>query len=116
RPRRTELIPHEVAAAADRRRRGVRADRRVHPRECPHAGDRGSLGGMRIRRLFWLGAAILFAVAALVAIAAVLGGSFGTTQEHILEMCGIAFVCGAATLAGLGCIERGVIPAVGWVT
>ena len=71
---------------------------------------------MSIRRLFWLGAAVLFSVAALVAIAAVLGGSFGTTQEHILETCGIAFVCGAATLAGLACIDRGVIIPVGWVT
>jgi hypothetical protein len=71
---------------------------------------------MSIRRLFWLGAAVLFSVAAVVAIAAVLGGSFGTTQEHILETCGIAFVCGAATLAGLACIDRGVITTVGWVT
>ena len=71
---------------------------------------------MSIRRLFWLGAAVLFSIAALVAIVAVLGGSFGTTQEHILEMCGIAFVCGAATLAGLGCIDRGVISTVGWLT
>ena len=77
---------------------------------------RGGLGGVSIRRLFWLGAAVLFSVAALVAIAAVLGGSFGTTQENILEMCGIAFVCGAATLAGLACIDRGVIPTVGWLT
>jgi hypothetical protein len=69
-----------------------------------------------IRRLFWLGAAVLFSVAALVAIAAVLSGSFGATQEHILETCCIAFVCGAATLAGLACIDRGVIQPVGWVT
>jgi hypothetical protein len=69
-----------------------------------------------IRRLFWLGAAVLFSVAALVAIAAVLGGGFGTTQQHILETCGIAFVCGAASLAGLACIDRGVIGPVGWVT
>jgi hypothetical protein len=38
-----------------------------------------------IRRLLLLGAATLFSVAALIAIAAVLGGSFGTTHEHILE-------------------------------
>jgi hypothetical protein len=69
-----------------------------------------------IRRLFWLGAAVLFSVAALVAIAAVLGGSFGTTQEHVLETCGIAFLCGGATLAGLACIDRGVLLPVGWVT
>ena len=70
---------------------------------------------MSIRRLFWLGAAILFSVAALVAIAAVLGGSFGTTEEDILETCGIAFVCGAATLAGLACVDRGVTTLVGWL-
>ena len=55
---------------------------------------------MSIRRLFWLGAAILFFIAALVAIAAVLGGSFGDTQGRILATCGIAFVSGAAALAG----------------
>jgi hypothetical protein len=71
---------------------------------------------MSIRRLFWLGAAVLFSVAALVAIAAVLGGAFGDTQERILVTCGIAFVCGAATLAGLACIDRGVMPAVAWGT
>jgi hypothetical protein len=70
---------------------------------------------MSIRRLFWLGAAILFSIAALVAIAAVLGGSFGATQEHILETCGIAFVCGATALAGLACVDRGVIVLVGWI-
>ena len=70
---------------------------------------------MSIRRLFWLGAAILFSIAALVAIAAVLGGSFGATQGHILETCGIAFVCGATALAGLACVDRGVIVLVGWV-
>jgi hypothetical protein len=69
---------------------------------------------MSIRRLFWLGAAILFSVAALVAIAAVLGSGFGETQGRILETCGIAFVCGAASLAGLACIDRGVIRPVGW--
>jgi hypothetical protein len=70
---------------------------------------------MSIRRLFWLGAAVLFSIAALVAIAAVLGSGFGETQGRILATCGIAFVCGAATLAGLACIDRGVIRPVAWV-
>lgn len=64
---------------------------------------------MSIRRLFWLGAAILFSISALVAIAAVLGGDFGETQARILGTCGIAFVCGAATLAGFACLDRGLI-------
>jgi len=71
---------------------------------------------MSIRRLFWLGAAILFSVAALVAIAAVLGAGFGETQGRVLATCGIAFACGAATLAGFACLDRGVIWPAGSVT
>lgn len=70
---------------------------------------------MSIRRLFWLGAAILFSVAALVAIGAVLGAGFGRTQEHIVLTCGIAFVCGGTALAGLACLDRRVIRPIGWV-
>ncbi|MFL5942253.1 MAG: hypothetical protein ACJ75L_03170 [Gaiellaceae bacterium] len=71
---------------------------------------------MSIRRLFWLGAAVLFSIAALVAIAAVLGGDFGDTQARILATCGIAFVCGGATLAGFACLDRGVIRPAARVT
>ena len=47
RARRPELVPDEVAAEADRRRRGVRADRGVHPRERAGRGEaRGSGGGL----------------------------------------------------------------------
>lgn len=67
---------------------------------------------MSIRRLFWLGAAILFSIAALVAIAAVVGGNFGETQGRILATCGLAFLCGATVLSGLACLDRGVIPPV----
>jgi hypothetical protein len=70
---------------------------------------------MSIRRLFWLGAAILFSVAALVAIGAVLGAGFGSTQEHIVLTCAIAFVCGGTALAGLACVDRRIIEPVGWV-
>jgi hypothetical protein len=69
---------------------------------------------MSLRRLFWLGAAVLFSAAALVAISAVLGGDFGDTQARILETCGIAFVCGATALAGLACLDRGVVTPAAW--
>lgn len=69
---------------------------------------------MSVRRLFWLGAAVLFSIAALVAMAAVLGGSFGDTQARTFETCGIAFVCGAAALTGPACHDRGVIRPVAW--
>jgi hypothetical protein len=71
---------------------------------------------MSIRRLFWLGAAVLFSIAALVAIAAVLSGSFGNTELKVLETCGIAFVCCGTALAGFACLDRGVIPLLGWIT
>ena len=64
---------------------------------------------MTIRRLFWLGAAILFAIAALIAIAAVLNGHLGRTQWDVLGTCGIAFITGSTVLAGLACLERGLV-------
>jgi hypothetical protein len=67
-----------------------------------------------IRRLFWLGAAILFSVAALVAIAAVVRGHFGETTNLILLTCGLAFVCGSVALSGLACIDRGVVRVAAW--
>jgi len=70
---------------------------------------------VKLRRLCWLGAAVLFSIAALVAIAAVLGSGFGETQGRILATCGIAFVCGAATLAGLACVDRGLLRPFGWM-
>jgi hypothetical protein len=63
---------------------------------------------VRIRRLFWLGAAILFAIAALIAIAAVLRGDLGETEWRVLATCAIAFVTGSTALAGLACLERGL--------
>lgn len=69
---------------------------------------------MSIRRLFWLGAAILFSVAALVAIVAVVGGHFGQTEDRILLTCGLAFVCGSVVLSGLACLDRGAIRPVAW--
>jgi hypothetical protein len=69
---------------------------------------------MRIRRLFWLGAAILFSIAALVAITAVVRGQFGETTGRILMTCGLAFVCGSVVLSGLACIERAVVRPAAW--
>jgi hypothetical protein len=67
-----------------------------------------------IRRLFWLGAAILFSIAALIAIVAVLGGHFGDTEGRILATCGVAFVCGSVMLAGVACHDRGIIQPAAW--
>ena len=69
---------------------------------------------MSIRRLFWLGAAILFSIAALIAIIAVVGGHFGETEGRILATCGLAFVCGSVMLAGVACLDRGIIQPAAW--
>lgn len=69
---------------------------------------------MSIRRLFWLGAAILSSIAALIAIVAVVSGSFGETEGRILATCGIAFACGSVALAGVACLDRGVVRPAAW--
>ena len=69
---------------------------------------------MSIRRLFWLGAATLFSVAALLAIAAVLGAHFGTTEWKILGTCGLAFACGSVILAGVACLDRRLVRLAAW--
>lgn len=69
---------------------------------------------MSIRRLFWLGAAILFSIAALIAIVAVAGGHFGETEGRILATCGLAFVCGSVMLAGVACLDREIVRPAAW--
>jgi hypothetical protein len=66
------------------------------------------------RRLFWLGAAILFSIAALIAIVAVVGGTFGETEGRILATCGFAFICGSVALAGAACLDRDIVRPAAW--
>lgn len=69
---------------------------------------------MSLRRLFWLGAAVLFTIAALIAIVAVVGGHFGDTEGRILATCGLAFVCGSVILAGVACRDRDIVRPAAW--
>ena len=62
---------------------------------------------MSLRRIFLLGAAALASIAALVAIAAVLSGSFGETEGEIFATLAAAFVAGSTAIAGVACLERG---------
>src|SRR5207302_10479555 len=71
-------------------------------------------GEVSLRRLFWLGAAILFSIAALVAIAAVAVGHFGETEARILGTCGLAFICGSVALAGVACLDREIVRPAAW--
>ena len=68
---------------------------------------------MRLRRLFWIGAAGLLGLAALISIAAILRGEFTETDGKILGTLGVGFLSGSAALAGLALIERGDLAPVG---
>jgi hypothetical protein len=61
----------------------------------------------RLRRLFWRGAATLLVIAALVALAAVIGGDFDETDGEILATLGLVLLAGGVALAGLGLHEQG---------
>lgn len=69
---------------------------------------------MRLRRFFWIGAAGLLGLAALISIVALLRGEFTHTDGKILGTLAAAFLAGSGTLAGIALIERRDLPLVGW--
>ena len=68
-----------------------------------------------LTRSFWIGAATVLIVAALVAITAVIGGSFSDTDGKILLTLGVLLLAGATAFAGLSLVERGVARELGRV-
>ena len=112
RARGPELVPDEVAAEADRRRRGARRGGAVHRAE-PRTKQQGRREGvMPLKRAFLLGAATIVSVAALVAVATVLDGSFGETEGKIFSTLATTFVAGSMLIAGLACLGRRVSPVI----
>ena len=71
--------------------------------------------GVGFRRLFWLGAAALLGVAALVSIVALLRGEFTETDGRILGTLAAGFLAGSAALAGLALIDKRDLVPLGWV-
>ena len=69
---------------------------------------------MRLRRFFWIGAAGLLGLAALISIVALLRGEFTDTDGKILGTLAAAFLTGSGTLAGIALIERRDLPLLGW--
>jgi mannose-6-phosphate isomerase-like protein (cupin superfamily) len=61
---------------------------------------------VRLGRIFWIGAAALLCVAALIGIVALLRGRFGETDARILGTLGILFLGGSNAIACLALIER----------
>lgn len=67
-----------------------------------------------MRQLFWIGAAALLGVAALVAIVALVRGEFTDNDFNILASLGITLGAGSTALAGLALVERKDFAPLGW--
>ena len=63
--------------------------------------------GLRLSRIFWIGAAAILIVAALIAVAAIVRGDFGETEAQILGTLLTLLVAGATAISGMALIERG---------
>jgi hypothetical protein len=72
--------------------------------------------GVGFRRLFWIGAAALLAVAALIGLVALVRGEFTDTDGKILGTLGITLGAGAVCLAGLALVDRRDLVPLGWAT
>jgi hypothetical protein len=70
--------------------------------------------GLRLSRIFWIGAAAILVAAALVALVAVLRGDLSDTDGRILGTLASALLAGSTVVAGLALVERGG-RALGWL-
>ena len=70
---------------------------------------------LRLRRIFWIGAAAILIAAALVALAAVVQGDFSNTDGRILVTLAAILYTGGAALAGLALVDRGPARPLGWL-
>ncbi len=68
----------------------------------------------RPARVFWIGAAAILVVAALVALVAVVRGNFSDTDGRILGSLAALLYCGGTALAGFALAGRGPARTLGW--
>jgi hypothetical protein len=69
---------------------------------------------VRWSRVFWIGAAAILIVAALIAVVAILRGDISETEWKILGTLGTLLVTGATAIAGLSLVERRSATLLGW--
>lgn len=69
---------------------------------------------LRLRRIFWIGAAAILVVAALIALAAILRGGFSDNDARVLLTLGAILYTGGAALTGLALLDRGGARLLGW--
>jgi hypothetical protein len=70
---------------------------------------------VRLRRVFWIGAAAILVVAALVALGAIAQGRFSDTDGRILLTLTALLYTGGAALAGLALVDRRIVATLGWL-
>ena len=68
---------------------------------------------VRLRRIFWIGAATILVVAALVALGSVVRGDFSDTDGRVLASLAAVLYAGGTAVAGLALVERGPARALG---
>jgi peptidoglycan/LPS O-acetylase OafA/YrhL len=73
------------------------------------------MAGVGFRRLFWIGAAALLGVAALIAIVALVRGELTETDGKILLTLGLTLGAGSTALAGLALVDRREWEPLGWL-
>ncbi len=71
---------------------------------------------MSLARAFWIGAAGILILAALVAVAAIVRGDFGDTDARILGTLFALLLAGATAVSGLALVERATLVPLGWAT
>jgi hypothetical protein len=69
-----------------------------------------------LTRVFWIGAAGILVLAALVAVSAILSGDLDTVDAQILGTLAALLVAGGTAVCGLALVERNLLVAVGWAT
>ncbi len=74
------------------------------------------MSGIRFARIFWIGAAAILVVAALIAIVAVLRSEFSEVDGRIILTLGTLLYSGAAAITGLALADRGPTRRLGWIT
>lgn len=71
--------------------------------------------GIRLSRVFWIGAAAILILAALIAVTAILRGDFGETEAKVLGTLLVLLVTGATAISGLALVERRTAAVLGYV-
>jgi hypothetical protein len=69
----------------------------------------------RLVRTFWISAAAVLVVAALIALAAVVRGDFSDTDGRILVTLAAFLYAGGTSLSGLALVDRGSARVLGWI-